>query len=316
MKLLVTGANGQIGWELRTSLAALGNVTALDRSQCDLSRPSLLPDIVRSVRPDVIVNAAAYTAVDDAEQDEARATAVNGAAPGVLACEAARAGALMIHYSTDYVFDGRKATPYTEDDPPCPVNAYGRSKLVGEAAVEQAGGAHLILRTSWVYGVRGRNFLRTMLALLRERDELRIVADQIGAPTWATEIAQATAAVVQAATHERAEGRFTPGLFHLTAAGATSWHGFAAAILAGATRRGMLAATGRAPRLVPVRSEEYPRPAARPKNSRLAGGRIRGRFGVALPGWEEGLEKCLEEMRMERAHEVMERRAAPMRVNS
>jgi dTDP-4-dehydrorhamnose reductase len=295
MKLMVTGANGQVGSELRRSLAALGSVTALDRSQCDLSEPSLLPDIVRGLKPDVIVNAAAYTAVDDAEREEALATTVNGAAAGVLAQEAARAGALLVHYSTDYVFDGRKDGPYTEDDPPCPVNAYGRSKLAGEDAIRQAGGAWLVLRTSWVYGVRGRNFLRTMLALMRDRDELRIVSDQIGAPTWATEIAQATAAVIESAAHERAEGRFSSGLFHLTASGETSWHGFAAAILNGATRHALLTRPG--PRLVPITTEEYPRPAARPKNSRLAGERLRLRFGVRLPAWEEALSLCLEEMR-------------------
>jgi dTDP-4-dehydrorhamnose reductase len=296
MKLMVTGANGQVGWELRRSLVALGNVTALDRSQCDLSQPSLLPDLVRSVKPDVIVNAAAYTAVDDAEREEALATTVNGTAVGVLAQEAARTGALLIHYSTDYVFDGRKEGPYAEDDPPCPINAYGRSKLAGEAAVRQAGGSWLVLRTSWVYGVRGRNFLRTILALLRERDELRIVSDQIGAPTWATEIAQATAAVIESAAHERTEGRFSSGLFHLTASGATSWHGFAVAILNGAVRHGLLLARP-APHLVPIASEDYPRPAARPKNSRLAADRLHQRFGIALPDWEEGLSLSLEEMR-------------------
>jgi dTDP-4-dehydrorhamnose reductase len=295
MKLMVTGAKGQVGWELRRSLAALGSVTALDRSQCDLSQPERLPDIVRSLRPDIIVNAAAYTAVDDAEREEALATTVNGAAAGVLAQEAARAGALLLHYSTDYVFDGRKDGPYSEDDPPCPVNAYGRSKLAGEAAIRQAGGAWLVLRTSWVYGVRGRNFLRTMLALMRDRDELRIVSDQIGAPTWATEIAQATAAIIESAVHERTEGRFSSGLFHLTASGATSWHGFAAAILNGATRHALLTRPGL--RLVPIASEDYPRPAARPKNSRLAGNQLQVRFGVALPEWEEGLSLCLEEMR-------------------
>jgi dTDP-4-dehydrorhamnose reductase len=295
MKLMVTGANGQVGWELRRSLAALGSVTALDRSQCDLAQPSRLPDVVRAVKPDVIVNAAAYTAVDDAEREEALATTVNGTAAGVLAQEAARTGALLVHYSTDYVFDGRKEGRYAEDDPPCPVNAYGRSKLAGEAAVRQAGGSWLVLRTSWVYGVRGRNFLRTMLALMRERDELRIVSDQTGAPTWAAEIAQATAAVIESAAHERTEGRFSSGLFHLTASGATSWHGFAAAILNGAKRHALL--TRPAPCLVPIASEDYPRPAARPKNSRLATDRLRQRFGVALPEWEEGLSLCLEEMR-------------------
>jgi dTDP-4-dehydrorhamnose reductase len=296
MKLVVTGANGQIGWELKRSLAAIGDVVALDRSQCDLSRPEQLPDVISGLNPDVIVNAAAYTAVDDAEREEELATTVNGCAPGVLAREAAKTGALMIHYSTDYVFDGCKAASYTEDDPPCPINAYGRSKLAGEIAVRQAGGPHLILRTSWVYGVRGRNFLRTMLALLGERDELRIVGDQVGAPTWAAEIAQATVAVIEAAVHERAEGRFESGLYHLTAAGATSWYGFAAAIIEGATCGGLLA-EDRVARLVAIASEEYPRPAARPKNSRLAGERMKERFGVALPGWEEGLGLCLKEMR-------------------
>jgi dTDP-4-dehydrorhamnose reductase len=252
--------------------------------------------VIRDLRPDVIVNAAAYTAVDDAEREEALATTVNGAAVGVLAEEARRAGALLIHYSTDYVFDGRKDAPYGEDDPPCPVNAYGRSKLAGEIAIRQAGGPHVVLRTSWVYDARGRNFLRTILGLLRERDELQIVADQIGAPTPAAGIARATAAIVAAACRERAEGRFVPGLFHLTASGATSWHGFATAILDSARRQGLLAA-GRVPRLVPVASEDYPRPAARPKNSRLAGDRLKGRFGVALPHWEEGMSLCLEEMR-------------------
>jgi dTDP-4-dehydrorhamnose reductase len=242
------------------------------------------------------VNAAAYTAVDDAERDEPLAMTVNGAAVGVIAEEARRAGALLVHYSTDYVFDGRKDAPYAEDDPPCPVNAYGRSKLAGEVAIREAGGSHVILRTSWVYDARGRNFLRTILGLVAERDELRIVADQIGAPTPAAGIARATAAIVAAALAERAEGRFAPGLFHLTASGATSWHGFAAAILDGARRRGLLAA-GCAPRLVPVATEEYPRPAARPRNSRLACARLKERFGVALPPWEDGLSLCLEEMR-------------------
>jgi dTDP-4-dehydrorhamnose reductase len=300
MRLLVTGANGQVGWELDRSLAALGNVVALDRWQCDLSRPERLPELIRGLKPDVIVNAAAYTAVDEAEREERLATTVNGTAVDVMAQEARRIGALLVHYSTDYVFDGLKATPYTEEDSPRPVNAYGRSKLKGEIAVRQAGGCHLILRTSWVYGARGRNFLRTMLRLMREREELRIVADQVGAPTSAGQIAQATAAVIAAAVRERADGRFASGLFHLTASGATSWHGFAAAIMEGATQDAVLAAgraPGCAPRLVPIASEDYPCPAARPKNSRLAGDRLRQRFGIALPCWKEGLSLCLEEMR-------------------
>jgi dTDP-4-dehydrorhamnose reductase len=295
MRLVVTGANGQVGWELSQWLAALGNVVALDRWQCDLSRLERLPKLIRGLKPDVIVNAAAYTAVDEAEREERLATMVNGTAVEVMAREARRIGALLVHYSTDYVFDGLKDAPYTEADAPRPVNAYGRSKLTGEIAVRQAGDSYLILRTSWVYGARGRNFLRTILALMRERDELRIVADQIGAPTSARQIAQATAAIIAVAVRERTDGRFASGLFHLTASGATSWHGFAAAILEGATRNALLAA-GAALRLVPIASEDYPRPAARPKNSRLACDRLHQRFGVALPCWKEGLSLCLEEM--------------------
>jgi dTDP-4-dehydrorhamnose reductase len=296
MRLMVTGANGQVGWELGRSLAGLGDVVALDRRQCDLSRPDQLPQLICAVKPDVIVNAAAYTAVDEAEREESLATIVNGTAVGVMAQEARRTGALLVHYSTDYVFDGLKDSPYAEEDPPHPLNAYGRSKLKGEIAVQQAGGSYLILRTSWVYGARGRNFLRTMLRLLREREELRIVADQIGGPTSAAQIAHATAVVIAAAIRERADGRFASGLFHLTASGATSWHGFAAAILEGATDRRLLAPSP-APRLVPIASEDYPLPAARPKNSRLAGVRLHCRFGIALPCWQEGLSLCLEEIR-------------------
>lgn len=296
MRLVVTAPTGQIGAQLIAALAPLGTVIPLGRREFDLSRPEHLPTAIRDLNPDVIVNAAAYTAVDDAEREEPLAMTVNGTAVGVIAENARRTGALLVHYSTDYVFDGRKDAPYSEDDPPSPLNAYGRSKLAGEIAIREVGGPHVILRTSWVYGARGRNFLRTMLALLRERDELRIVVDQVGAPTRATEIARATAAVVGAAGDARTAGRFVSGLFHLTAAGATSWHGFAAAILDGARRNGLLP-EGRSPRLMPVTSEEYPRPAARPKNSRLAGDRLKEHIGVALPGWEEGLSLCLEEIR-------------------
>ena len=184
MRLLVIGANGQISWELTRSLLPLGEVIAMDRKRCDLSRPERLPEIIRDARPDVLVNAAGYTAVDKAEDDERMATLVNGTAAGVLAQETRRLGALMVHYSTDYVFDGTKGEAYVEGDPPHPLNAYGRSKLAGEAAVREAGGDHLILRTSWVYAARGHNFLKTILRLARERDELRVVADQVGAPTW------------------------------------------------------------------------------------------------------------------------------------
>lgn len=294
MRLLVTGASGQLGWELSRILLPLGDVTALDHRQCDLSKPELLPDLVRDVRPDVVVNAAAYTAVDKAEQEENLATTVNGTAVGVLAQEAHKAGILLVHYSTDYVFDGAKQTPYTEEDAPHPINAYGRSKLAGDAAVREAGGAYAILRTSWVYAGRGHNFLRTILRLAGERDELRIVDDQIGAPTWARDIADATARIIRAARHEQAQGQFASGIFNLAAAGATSWHGFAEAILAEAKRHGLLQ---RLPRLKAIASADYPTPAERPKNSRLSGERLSERFRIALPDWRLGLARCIAGMK-------------------
>jgi dTDP-4-dehydrorhamnose reductase len=293
VKLLVTGADGQVGWELRRSLLPLGDVIAMDRNACDLSRPQDLPRIIREIHPDILVNAAAYTAVDKAEEEEALATMINGAAVGVIAEEARKLGSLLIHYSTDYVFDGTKAVPYTEDDAPHPINAYGRSKLAGERAIEQCGGDHLILRTSWVYAARGRNFLNTVLRLARERDELRIVADQIGAPTWAREIADATASVARQARQEAEQGDFKSDIFNVTAAGATSWFGFAEAIVAQTELR---PGAQTRPRVLPISSADYPVPAARPKNSRLAGDRVRQRFGIALGDWKQGVVRCMVEM--------------------
>ena len=296
MRLLVTGARGQVGWELSRSLMPLGDVVALDRRQCDLSRPELLPSLIRSIKPDVIVNAAAYTAVDKAEREEKLAMTVNGTAVGVIAEEARKAGIVLVHYSTDYVFDGGKQTPYSEEDVPNPINAYGRSKLAGDVAVRQVGGAYAVLRTSWVYAGRGHNFLGTILRLAGEREELRIVDDQIGAPTWARDIADATALIIRAVCQEQAQGQFASGLFNLTASGATSWHGFAKAILEDATRYALLPAQ-HLPQLKPIPSEEYPVAAARPKNSRLAVDRISMRFGIALPDWKQGLARCIEEMK-------------------
>jgi dTDP-4-dehydrorhamnose reductase len=324
MRLLVTGANGQVGSELAGSLPAIGDVVALDRQQCDLLRPERFAGLIRSVKPDVILNAAAYTAIDEAEDEHERAMKVNGAAVAALAQEAKRAGALLIHYSSDYVFDGSKDGPYAEDDPPYPLNVYGYSKLAGENAIRQAGGAFLILRTGWVYSAtRGRNVLRTILRLLRERDELRIVARHIGnptskrergdldrilaqlrereelriddgrsgAPTSAAEIAEATAVIVEAAWRDSRQGRFASGLYHLTASGMTTWHGFAKAALEGATRHGLVSPGG-APRLIAASDEGL---AMLPKHSRLAGDRLRQRYGITLPHWKEGLELCLEE---------------------
>lgn len=294
MRLIITGATGQVGWELARSLLPLGETIALDRHSCDLSRPESLPAIVSEVRPDIIVNAAAYTAVDRAEEEEPVAQTVNGKAVGALAAAARDIGALLVHYSTDYVFDGTQEAPYREEDAPYPINAYGRSKLAGESAVRASGCEYLILRTSWVYAGRKQNFLRTILRLARERDELSIVADQIGAPTWARNIADATGHIVRQAAAERADKTFVSGVFHLTSAGSTSWHGFAASIIDLATREGLLAAA-KAPRLHAIRTEDYPRSAARPKNSRLSGARLQDRFGLALPNWKHGLALCLME---------------------
>jgi dTDP-4-dehydrorhamnose reductase len=295
MRLLVTGVNGQVGWELARSLMPLGDVIAADRSRCDLSQPQTLAALVAETAPDVIVNAAAYTAVDRAESEEALATTVNGTAPGELARAAKRHGALLIHYSTDYVFDGTKPSPYDEDDPVSPANAYGRSKLAGEIALRNSGCDHLILRTTWVFAARGGNFVRTMLRLGAERDTLRVVADQVGAPTWARNIADASALIVAQAQRERRNGAFASGLFHLTSRGATSWHGFAEAIFAGARERlpepGLKVAD-----VTPIASAEYPAPALRPANSRLATGRVQARFGVDMPRWEDALARCLDEL--------------------
>ena len=293
MRLLITGADGQVGWELRRSLLPLGEVMALDRRACDLSRPQDLPRILREARPDIIVNAAAYTAVDKVEEEEPLATLINGTAVGVIAEEARKLDALLIHYSTDYVFDGTKTAPYTEDDPPHPLNAYGRSKLAGEHAIEQCGGGYLILRTSWVYAARGRNFLLTVLRLARERDELRIVADQIGAPTWAREIADATASIAIQARREAGQGGFKSGIFNVTAADQTSWFGFARAILDQAAQSpGLLRYK---PKLCPIATADYPVPAERPRNSCLAGYLVRERFGIAMADWQHMLMRCMED---------------------
>ena len=293
MRLLVTGADGQVGCELRQSLAPLGEVIALDRAACDLARPAEVARILRAATPDVIVNAAAYTAVDRAEQEEQLATLINGTAVGEIAQAARQLGALLIHYSTDYVFDGRKDAPYAEDDVPSPISAYGRSKLAGERAIAQCGGRYLIVRTSWIYAARGHNFLKTVLRLARERDELRIVDDQIGAPTWARDLAAATAVMTRQARQEIARDDFESGLFHVTGSGATSWFVFAKAVVKQAEQYGLLA---RKSKIVPIASSEYPVAATRPKNSRLSGARARHRFQIALPEWEQSLAVCMREL--------------------
>jgi len=284
-RILLTGIHGQVGRELQRALQPLGEVVALDRAALELAQPERIRDIVRTVGPDVIVNPAAYTAVDQAENEAELAFSINGTAPGILAEEARRLDALLVHYSTDYVFDGAKPAPYREDDPVGPINSYGRSKLAGELAIEAAGCRHLIFRTCWVYGLRGRNFLRTMLRLAAERDELAVVADQLGAPTWARLIAEATALAL--ARHAGQQG-----IYHLAAAGATSWHGFAAAIVDRAHQTGLLA---KAPPVRRLASAEYPTPTRRPANSRLDCARLEQDFGLRLPDWETQLQLCLDD---------------------
>ena len=295
MKILLLGKNGQVGWELQRSLPLLGEVVAPDRQQANLLEPQSLSDLIRQLRPGVIVNAAAYTAVDKAESEEAIAMQINGAAVGEMARAAREVGALFIHYSTDYVFDGSKDAPYLEEDEPNPQNAYGRSKLAGERAIRQAGGDYLILRTSWVYAARAQNFMLTMLRLAREREELRVVGDQIGAPTWARMIAEATADIVTQALRRRADKKFVPGIYHLTAGGATSWHGFAALIVEGAKRRAA-GNTIKAGNVLPIATADYPLPAKRPLNSRLSGEKLRRDFGIVMPGWDTAAELCLADL--------------------
>lgn len=293
-RILVTGKNGQVGWELQRSLQCLGEVIAVDRAQFDLAQPETLTGKLDELAPDVIVNAAAYTAVDLAEREESLALAVNGESPGAMARWAAARGALLIHYSTDYVFDGSGDRPWRPEDPAAPLSAYGRTKFAGEHSIVAAGGRHLILRTSWVYASRGKNFLGTVRRLAAEREELRIVADQVGAPTPARLIAAATAHALHRAISESHAGTFQSAVLHLTAAGATSWHGFALAIVEHLRRRP--GSVLRCRRVTAITSAEYPTPARRPGNSRLNCSGFEARFGVALPSWQNGLRLCVDEL--------------------
>ncbi len=299
-RILVTGRNGQVGFELQRRLAGQGQVIALGRDEMDLADPDSIRRAVRAAKPDLIVNAAAYTAVDRAESEPELALAINGIAPGILAEEAKRLGAALIHYSTDYVFDGSKAAPYTEDDEPRPINAYGRTKLAGERAIQAVDVPHLILRTSWVYGARGKNFLLTILRLVREREELSIVDDQIGAPTWSRAIAAATGGILAHLGYGQPAFRNAcaakRGIYNLTAGGQTSWHGFAAAILANAASAqssGSAFALARVPVLKAITTEQYPTPARRPRNSVLSHAKLQRAFGVVMPDWKSSLADCM-----------------------
>ena len=284
MRILVTGKDGQVGRELCARPQPGWEVVPLGRKECDLSDLGGLRDLVRRLEPEIIINAAAYTAVDQAERERDLCFAVNADAPRALAEEAARLGALLIHYSTDYVFNGEKAGPYRESDAPDPLNVYGASKAAGEKAITDAAGRHLILRTSWVYGAQGKNFLRTMLRLATERAELRVVDDQVGSPTSAGAIAAATWRLAGAAAEHA--GQETSGIYHMTASGSSSWCGFARAILEGSALRVK-------PRVIPIPTSEYPTPAKRPKNSLLANDKFEETFGFRLGSWTEQLSEVL-----------------------
>lgn len=295
MRILVTGKNGQVGWELQRSLQCLGDVVAVDRSDLDLAYPGEFESKLSRLKPDVIVNAAAYTAVDKAESDHALATTINGEAPTEFARWAVRHGAMLVHYSTDYVFDGGSERPYTEGAKTCPVNAYGRSKLVGEEGIRDSGCDHLVLRTAWVYASRGKNFLLTMLRLAKERSELLVVDDQIGAPTWARSIADVTGQLLARTIVDRRVAGFRSAVLNVASQGATSWHGFAVEIVDLAVERGLIDPERR-PQIRAIPSSAYPTAARRPSNSVLDVSLLSARFGVSMPDWRVALRLCVDEL--------------------
>jgi dTDP-4-dehydrorhamnose reductase len=294
LKILVTGKNGQVGFELQRALAPLGEVAAVGQAECNLADAEAVRALVRRIAPDVIVNPAAYTAVDKAESDRQTAFAVNAQAPGVLGEEAARLGALVVHYSTDYVFNGAKDGSYAETDEPDPQSVYGSSKYAGERALAAANPRHLILRTSWVLGAHGGNFAKTMLRLATERERLTVVADQFGAPTSAALLADLTAQLVRQYQREGAQG-FPYGTYHLTASGETSWCDYARFVIGEALAAGKTLKAGPSA-VAPLTTAEYPTPAKRPSNSRLDTSRFRSTFGLRLPPWQEGVRHVLQQI--------------------
>jgi dTDP-4-dehydrorhamnose reductase len=293
-RVLILGASGQVGRELQRSFARAGELICCDRQQADLANPDQLRSVIHAVAPSVILNAAAYTAVDRAETDQEAATAINAHAPGILAEEARRLDALLVHYSTDYVFDGSREFPWIESDQPNPLNVYGATKLAGEQAITAVGGKHLIFRTSWVYGPHGKNFLLTMLRLGRERDQLKIVNDQTGSPTTSFALAGATRTVVdRALSGSDGPAEDWSGVYHMTCGGATTWAGFARAIF----EQAVSLLGDRVPEVIPTASKDYPTPATRPLYSVLSNEKLSERFGVRLPSWRVGLQLALDRLR-------------------
>ena len=297
IRILLTGVTGQVGWELQRTLMTLGEVIPVGREisttglRMDLSQPDTIRHVIRQVMPNLIINAAAYTAVDKAETEPELAMAVNGTAPGVIAEEAKLVGAGVIHYSTDYVFNGNQAMPYTEQDEPDPQNVYGKTKLAGEKAIQAVGVPHFIFRTSWVYGLRGKNFLLTMLRLAREREEIRVVDDQVGAPTWSRMIAESTAQILSQGKKDLINFLSNnSGIYNLTASGQTSWYGFAKVIF----EHNSNSSQQKLKNLVAIPSQEYPTPAKRPAYSSLDTQKMSSTFGLVLPSWQTNLELVLE----------------------
>lgn len=302
LKIVIVGRNGQLAWEANQRFQGLGQVICVGRPELDLINIEGVREEIRRIKPSVLVNAAAYTAVDQAESEPEVAMKINSEAPAVMAEEAKRLSALFITYSTDYIFDGKSALPYKESDSPSPLNMYGASKLSGERAVEAVGGSHLIFRTSWVYGARGKNFLKTILRLAAERPELKIVDDQVGAPTWSRDLADATRKIIEQLGARSALEKIPlgealgnrRGIYHMTSAGSVSWFGFAAAIVDEMGKRGL--SKDKLATVVPIPSSEYPTPTARPHNSRLCNEKLKAAFGVTLPPWRESLAAVMDEL--------------------
>jgi dTDP-4-dehydrorhamnose reductase len=290
-RILVTGIHGQLGQELRQTLAPLGEVIGVGRETIDLSQPNVIRQVIATTKPDLIVNAAAYTAVDKAETEVELANAINAIAPAIMAEECQKLGATLLHVSTDYVFDGKKNTPYVEEDSTNPLSTYGKSKLAGEEAIAQACQSHIILRTAWVYGTYGKsNFVKTMLRLGKEREEIRVVADQVGSPTWAQDIAQAIAKLV---IHSDKTGKATTGIYHFTNSGVASWYDFAIAIFEEARQLGFPL---KIRQVIPITTAEYPTPAKRPAYSVLSSQKILSILGTHPPYWRDSLKQMLEQL--------------------
>ena len=289
MKILLTGKTGQIGEELNNIVGDLGNLITVDKEQLDLSKPNSIEPVILDIKPDIIINPAAYTAVDKAEEEPDLAMTVNAIAPGLLAKAARKVGAGLIHYSTDYVFDGCSTIPYKEEDPPNPLNVYGKTKLAGEKALAEAGVPFLIIRTGWVYSLHGKNFLRTIKKLAEEKDIIQVVDDQIGAPTWARSIALKTHQILKQCLNKKWLETKDPslsGIFHLTCQGKTSWHGFARKVL-------NISNASQNIKLIAIPTSDYPTPATRPSNSLLNNEKIQKVFGLDMPHWEDALKNCM-----------------------